>query len=364
MTQEGLRNRAFSFLYEKQPLRQNPARLVAGNLQALHITMKATNTPPTHVVLFVLVMVYISWGTVYLGNKLSLEVAGPFVVCGVRNILAGMLMLACARLSRGSWRRISPRDWGMHSLLAVLLVVASGGLLVLGQTMVTSVATAVIMSSTPIFMLIGAFLFAGEKPPNLPQCIGMITGACGVIFLSWHEQSSGSASIWGVISLLGAVLGWVSGSLIMKKVPVTRELSMLQSTGLILFLGGVESFLLGLLLGEASTFHPENINAANAAAFAWMVVGGSFIAYWSYLWLLAHVAVSLAVSYEYVVPVIGIFLGWALAGETVTTSTIAACCVTIGSVFLVVRHRHSFRAYVRHYFVRRASSAAKGRGQA
>ena len=73
--------------------------------------MKATNTPPTHVVLFVLFMVYISWGTVYLGNKLSLEVAGPFVVCGVRNILAGMLMLACARLSRGSWRRISPRDW-------------------------------------------------------------------------------------------------------------------------------------------------------------------------------------------------------------------------------------------------------------
>ncbi len=323
--------------------------------------MKATNTPPTHVVLFVLFLVYISWGTVYLGNKLSLEVAGPFLVCGVRNVLAGLLMLACARLSRGTWRKISRRDWIMHSLLAILLVVASGGLLVLGQTMVTSVATAVIMSSTPIFMLIGAFLFAGEKPPNLPQCIGMLTGACGVVFLSWHEQSSGGASILGVVSLLGAVLGWVSGSLIMKKVPVTRELSMLQSTGLILFLGGLESFLLGLALGEASTFHPDNINAANAIAFAWMVVGGSFIAYWSYLWLLAHVAVSLAVSYEYVVPVIGIFLGWALAGETVTTSTIAACCVTIGSVFLVVRHRHSFKAYVRHYLVRKPGTSLKSK---
>lgn len=323
------------------------------------MNMKAAASPPTHLVLFVLFLVYISWGSVYLGNKLSLEVAGPFLVCGVRNALAGVLMLICARMLKGTWRSVSCRELGMHALLSVLLVTVAGGFLVLGQTSVPSVVTAVIMSSTPIFMLVGAFLFAGEQAPNRPQCIGMLTGACGIIFLSWNEQSAGTTSILGVIFLLGAVAGWVSGSLIMKKIPLSREMSTLQSTGLILFLGGLETIVLALFLGEGSSVHLENATPLNMTAFAWMVIGGSFIAYWSYLWLLAHVNVSVAVSYEYVVPVIGIFLGWAVAGESISTGTVVACAVIICSVFLVVRHRHSFRVYIRHYLVHRPARPHK-----
>lgn len=316
--------------------------------------MKTTSKQPAHLVLGMLFLVYISWGSVYLGNKLSLEIAGPFLVCGVRNILAGILMLGCALCLKGQWRRPALREIVVLSGLAVLLVLASGGFLVLGQTQVSSMVAAVVMSSTPIFMLIGAFLFAGEPAPNLPQCIGMIAGACGVIFLSWSEQSAGTGTVLGVITLLGAVLGWVSGSLLLKKVSVARDMPMLESTGIILLIGGIESLLVGLGLGEGAGIHLENLNAANVTAFAWMVVGGSFLAYGSYLWLLAHVSVSLAVSYEYVVPVIGILLGWLLGGEAITSSTIIACLVTISSVVLVVRHRHSFRVYIRHYFIRKS----------
>lgn len=300
-----------------------------------------------------LFLVYISWGSVYLGNKLSLEIAGPFLICGVRNTLAGLLMLGCAKVCKGQWRTPTPAEYRTHAFMGLLMVVASGGFLVLGQTMVSSVVTAVVMSSTPIFMLVGAFLFAGEERPNLPQCVGMVAGACGVIFLSWHEQSEGTGSILGIITLLGAVGGWVAGSLIMKRRPQTNTLSTLQGTGLILLLGGLECCVFGLLFGEASSFHPDRLRLANVLAFAWMVVGGSFLAYGCYLWLLANVSVSLAVSYEYVVPVIGILLGWLVGGETITAGTVTACVVIISSVLLVVRHRHGFRVYVRHYFMHR-----------
>lgn len=315
--------------------------------------MNTGRAKPNHLVWLMLVLVYVSWGSVYLGNKLSLEIAGPFLVCGVRNTLAGLLMLAFAICLKDKWKRPSAKDVALHAAMAVLLVLASGGFLVLGQTRVSSMVTAVVMSSTPIFMLLGAWLFAGEERPNLPQCVGMITGACGVVFLSLREQSEAAGSLLGIVILLGAVCGWVAGSLVMKKIPVGRNYSMLESTGLILFLGGVESVVASLLLGEAATFRPENMGPANLAAFAWMVVGGSFIAYWSYLWLLANVSVSLAVSYEYVVPVIGIFLGWWIGGEEVRPSTILACLVTVSSVFLVVRHRHGIKVYVRHYFIHR-----------
>ncbi len=311
------------------------------------------NTPPKHLVILMLVLVYISWGSVYIGNKLSLEIAGPFLVCGLRNFLAGLLTCGVCMAVRGMWRRPTLRELAGFAALAVLLVGVSGGFLVLGQTRVSSAVAAVVMSATPIVMLVAAFLFAGEPRPNRPQCVGMLTGACAIIYLSASEQGGGAGSVIGVLFLLGAVCGWVAGSLITRKVHISHGMSTTESTGLILLLGGIECLAAGLLMGELDTVRPEHIRFDTVLAFSWMVVGGSFLAYVSYLWLLSHVSVSLAVSYEYVVPVIGIFLGWAIGGEYVGSDMVAACAVSIGSVFLVVRHRHSIRSCIRHYLVRK-----------
>lgn len=315
--------------------------------------------PAAHLVIFMLILVYLSWGSIYIGNKLSLEVAGPFLVCGMRNALGGLLTLAVCPFIRGQWRRPTAGELVHFSGLAFLLVTLASGFLVLGQTQVSSGVAAIVMSSTPIFMLIGAFLFGGEAAPNRMQCIGMFTGACAISYLSWSEQSSGAATPLGVVMILGAIAGWVTGSLLMKKSDSGATMSTMESTGFILLLGGLECLLIGLALGEAGSIRPENIRFDTVVGFGWMVVGGSFIAYATYLWLLANVSVSLAVSYEYVVPVIGIFLGWLIGGETVTGSMVCACAVSVGSVFLVVRHRHSFKSYVRHYLMHRNAARRK-----
>lgn len=325
--------------------------------QEFSLMKTSVSKAPTHLVVIMLFLVYISWGSVYIGNKLSLEVAGPFLVSGLRNALAGLLTLAvCFTLndrSEGMWRRPSLHDIWTHALMGILMVTFAGGGLVLGQTYVSSGVAAVVMSSTPIFMLVSAFLFGGEPAPNKPQCAGMITGACAISYLSWSEQSAGTGSILGVLILLCSIGGWVGGSLVMKRVNISKEFSTMESTGLILLMGGLQLLIIGFLSGEQHSLHPENIRFDTILGFGWMVVGGSFIAYVSYLWLLAHVPVSLAVSYEYVVPVIGLYLGWLIGGETVTPSMACACAVSIASVFLVVRHRHSFKSYIRHYMITR-----------
>lgn len=85
----------------------------------------------------------------------------------------------------------------------------------------------------------------------------------------------------------------------------------------------------------------ENLRPEVALAFAWMTIGGSIIAYSSYFWLLTHVSIATAVSYEYVVPVIGVLLGWWLGGEAITGRIVLACCLTVGSVFFVLWHKHN-----------------------
>ena len=313
--------------------------------------------PPVHLVIIMLFLVYTSWGTLYIANKLSLEIAGPFLVCGLRNSLAGLLTLAVCHLRKKFWKTPSLKDVRNHALLGLLLILMSSGFMTVGQTQVASGITAVIMGSTPIFMLVAAWLFAGEQAPMLTQCIGLCTGACAIVYLSWSEQSAGTCTVWGVVFLFGAIAGWVSGSLIMKKSNIAKDMPMMESTGLLLLLGGLECLVMASVLGEFSTIQPQNLRADTILAFSWMVIGGSFLAYACYIWLLVNVSVSLAVSYEYVCPVIGIILGCFIGGETVRTDMIAACAVSISSVFLVVRHRHSFKSYIRHYLVHKTVSS-------
>ena len=313
--------------------------------------------PPVHLVIIMLFLVYASWGSVYIGNKLSLEIAGPFLVCGLRNGLAGLLTLAVCYLRKKSWKTPSLKDVRNHALIGSMLVLMSSGFLTLGQTQVASGVAAVIMGSTPIVMLVAAWLFAGDEVPTRTQCIGMCTGACAIVYLSWSEQSAGTGTVLGVLILLGAIAGWVSGSLIMKTANIAKDMPMMESTGLLLLMGGLESLVVASLFGEFSTIQPQNLRPDTILAFSWMVIGGSFLAYACYIWLLVNVNVSLAVSYEYVCPVIGILLGCFIGGEKVSADMIAACAVSISSVFLVVRHRHSFKSYIRHYLVHKSVSS-------
>ena len=106
-------------------------------------------------------------------------------------------------------------------------------------------------------------------------------------------------------------------------------------------MGGLECLVVAFLDGEHHAIRYENIHWPVVVAFAWMCTGGSVIAYACYFWLLENVPIATATSYEYVVPVIGIFLGWLLGGEMLTWKMLLACAMTVGSVFFIMWHRET-----------------------
>lgn len=299
-------------------------------------------SPLTLKILLNLFLLYISWGSTYIGFKFTLEVLGPFLACGSRMTLAGILLglgVACA----GHWKRPSRADL-LHALwLGLFMVLMASGFLGKGQEEVSSSVAAVVMGSTPITMLVGAWLFAGEARPSAMQWLGLAGGLAGLILLgqSQAEGPQGQSSLSGILWVFGGTLGWVVGSLLSRRFPFVTRLVPLQSCALLLFLGGLECLLLGFAGGETAMTRWENLRPEVILAYAWMIIGGSIIAYSCYFWLLAHASIATAVSYEYVVPVIGIFLGWQLGGEVVTPKMLLACALTVGSVFFVLWHKHN-----------------------
>ncbi len=287
-----------------------------------------------------LFLVYISWGTTYIGFKLTLEVLGPFFCVGFRMALGGLLLCLLLMLC-GRWRRPALRDLRHAAIYGIFMCVVASGFLSRGQLTVPSGVAGVICGSTPISMMLFGLLLAGEKPPSPIQWAGLFGGFCGLIILAASQRGglAGHGNLAGMLWIVGATFGWVGGSLLLRRFPERTAFPPLQSCGLLLLVGGLESVAVGLFCGEASAMRWHNLRPAVAIAFSWMVVGGGILAYSSYFWLLEHVSIATAISYEYVVPVIGIFLGWWIGGEEVSSRMLLGCALTIGSVFFVVRGR-------------------------
>lgn len=164
--------------------------------------------PSPWFVFAVLFLVYIGWGSSYIGYKLSLEVAGPFLVAGGRAFIGGLL-LAFMLLASGKWIRPSWKTIRWNLVVGIPFVLFGSGFIGFGQTQVSSSTAAVITSTTPILMLVAGYLFAGEPRPAFLQWVGLIAGSAGITYIGWCERSSaqGEYPVIGMILVLLAAVG-------------------------------------------------------------------------------------------------------------------------------------------------------------
>src|SRR5215472_6162579 len=132
-------------------------------------------------------LVYLFWGSTYLAIGIT-DAAGipPFVMCAVRFVIAGPLMLAaCALLGRRI--RISPQESVRLAAVGILLLVTANGGLVWAEQYVPTGFAALIIAATPIwFLVLESFVFRGDRlsPRGI---LGVALGVIGI--LCWSGRS-------------------------------------------------------------------------------------------------------------------------------------------------------------------------------
>lgn len=287
-----------------------------------------------------LLLVYLSWGSGFIAIKFALESFPAFILCGFRMTAAGVLLYALTWV-RGE--RVSPsRDDLAHSfVLAFFMVFISSGLLAKGQESVSSGTAAMILGAVPIWMVLGGWLFYGEPKPSKIQSGGLLAGFSGLFMLSLHQGLSGNDSPRGLFLVLCAAFGWVIGSFYSKKFGAQSKISVMRASALLMATGGLQSLLWAFLSGDFDHFSISGIKYTSWLALSYLITFGAIIAYTCYFWLLLHTRTVVAISYEYINPVIGVFLGWLLGGERVDAVIISACCLTVLSVFFVISQQQS-----------------------
>ncbi len=267
---------------------------------------------------------YLVWGSTYLAIRFALVSFPPYFQMGSRFIVAGTLLMLWMRWRGAAWPSLI--EWRNATVVGSLMLAAAMGWLASAQQHIGSGLIATFIAIVP--MVVCAFgLLAGRRPTRL-ELAGMALGALGVLLLV--RGASFSASPVGIALIIGSVISWSLGSVLQTtRLPLAPGPVGFASE---MLCGGVVLMVISLVLGEQPSWPPQ---PAALAAWVYLVVFGSLVAFSAYLYLLANATPAVATSYAFVNPVIALALGVALGGEVVSGGEWLACCVILSGVGLI-----------------------------
>jgi len=298
--------------------------------------------PSVAAVVLALLIVYVVWGSTYLGIAVMIETMPPLLAAGVRYAAAGAIMLtaivAHARLrsSAAPVQRPTRAHWRSAIIVGTLLLLGGNGGVVLAELLIPSGIAAVLVATVPIWLAVLDALVTGRRPSTL-VIGGLIAGIVGVAVLLVPVEGLDGLDPLGIGLVIIAALSWASGSLYARHAPLPRN--GLLVTGMEMLAGGLVLILGGVLLGELGRTDIGAFSVRSVVAFAYLVVFGSLVAFTAYTWLLANVPVSVVGTYAYVNPIVAVVLGAIILSEPITPRTLLAAAIIIGAVVAMVSGR-------------------------
>jgi drug/metabolite transporter (DMT)-like permease len=277
-------------------------------------------------------LVYLFWGSTYLGIDIAVQTIPPALMCGVRFSIAGVVMLAvCAATGRKVL--YSPRQIALAAVVGLLLLMGGNLTLSYAELSVSTGLAALIIAITPLWFLVLDALLLGDHHISSRGKAGLALGIAGLFVLFWPELQAGKLGhreFWASVSLLGGSFSWALGSVLAKR--WQSGMDVFSATGWQVSAAGAGNFIFALFNGDLSrvVWAPRSVGAV-----MYLVVCGSWIGYTAYVFLLEHVPTSKVSTYAYVNPVVAVFLGWLILHERVDRFILAGSAIVVLAVILV-----------------------------
>jgi drug/metabolite transporter (DMT)-like permease len=279
---------------------------------------------------------YLVWGSTYLGIRFAIETIPPFLMAGMRFLLAGVIMYAIAQWQgtyKSSWA-----NWRTSLIIGACLLLAGNGGVTISEKYIDSGLAALIVAIVPIYIVILSWATGMAPRPAPVVWLGLIGGFIGVGILlgpALHLSSnSGRHPAIGMSILLVSSFIWSAGSLYSRT--AKHAASPFLTAAQQMLCGGLLLLLAGIVTGEMRHFHPGSISLVSLASFIYLVLIGAVVGYTAYIWLLRHCDPAKVATYAYVNPIVAVLLGAGFAGEQLTMRVLVAAALIIGSVAIVI----------------------------
>jgi drug/metabolite transporter (DMT)-like permease len=279
---------------------------------------------------------YLVWGSTYLGIRFAIDSIPPFLMAGMRFLLAGVIMYGIA-WSQGAGKA-SWANWRVSLIIGACLLLAGNGGVTISEQYIDTGLAALIVAIVPIYIVILGWATGMAPKPAPIVWLGLVGGFIGVGILLGpalrFPSNGGRHPAIGMSILLVSSFVWSAGSLYSRS--AKHAASPFLTAAQQMLCGGLLLLLAGIVTGELRSFHPRSISMLSLASFVYLVIIGAVVGYTAYIWLLRHCEPSKVATYAYVNPIVAVLLGAAFAGETLSMRVLIAAALIIGSVAIVI----------------------------
>lgn len=278
--------------------------------------------------------IYVIWGSTYLGIVFALESFPPFVMAGLRVLLAGGALYLWARFQGEPNPR--PAQWKWAFLLGGLFFLVGNGTVVWVEQEMSSGIVALIVAMVSVWTAVLEWVRPGGARPSNPVLAGIILGFLGVaiLVLPTGGEHNAEVRLLPALMLVGSTFGWALASVLSRTADMPKSTAM--TSAMEMLGGGVLLAIAALVTSEWQRFDLAAITPKAGAAFLYLVLFGSLVAFSCFAWLLKVTTPNKVATSGYVNPMVAVFLGWAFGGEVLSGRTIVASLVIVASVVLIV----------------------------
>ncbi len=269
------------------------------------------------------------WSFAFVAGKIGVMGCPPLLLLWARFSLAGLLILGVSALRPGLWT-LTWRDAGVFALLGVVNNALYLGLGYTGLKTVSAGLGGLIVSANPILTAVLAALFLGEAL-TWRKGAGLALGICGVALIIGHRLSVGTDSLGGILLTLAALASIVVGTILFK---------LLAPRGNLWIGNGVQNLAAGIVLTPFALMAPAGTIVPSApllGAFAFLVLGGSILAFVLWFHLLSVCGATVASSFHFLMPPLAMLFAWMVLGEHVTPTDFLGIIPVAAGIYLVTR---------------------------
>ena len=281
-----------------------------------------------------LFVIYVVWGTAYLGMKLALGGPDPltaFQLQAARLLLGGGIIAIIAWRAR-AFRPMTRRQWAVIALGALLFWIFGNGFAMLATRELPSAFVAMAMGTIPLWSIV----FHALRDRRLPSAPGaVLLGFAGLLLIYLPALTAttdfAGVSVWGPLLLFLAPIGWVAATMLQGPL---AGLDPMATASLQLMLGGVYAGVIALVEGVPLQAVP---GTQSLIATLYLAVIGSALSFLSYVKAASRFSPRVVAAFAYVNPIVGVGLGWLVLGEKPAPVAFGGMALVTASVVLTLR---------------------------